>query len=440
MGLFSWLFPSPEDRIAKAGRLLAQGRPDEARLEVMDLDHPGATAILAEAENALAVKNLEAALQAARVGDDQRAAEHLELATAFHKGGHEAAFQETRRELREIRSGREDAEARAKAEQNARLLQVDPLGVAGGSFADGAPADPGVFEPDEEEVAQRLALIVESYPEALRERVSHLGAEFARAVLDLEEGRPESALPALVALPDSEPLVLWERARVAHALGDPASAAKAVRGFAQHAGGHQRVGTVHSGEYLAVLLAESGDLPAALRTLREVRSREPKVGGFLFAQLLFATRALPEAEQVLTQLVRENPKQPALYTMLARVRIAGDHRMQAMRALEACLETACCTPGKCGSQPPDLEVHRLLATLYLEDGIEKDRALELAEIAASLVERPVWDDAYLQAMVARSRGLPEATRIADHLRRITPSDHPAAERLARFLPAPGLAG
>lgn len=425
MGWLSWLFPSPEDRIAKARKLLAQDRPDEARLELLDLAHADAAPLLAEAENALALKNLEAALQAARMGDDARAAEHLELATGFHKGGHEAAFQDTRRELREIRSGREDAAARAQAEQDARLLQ----GVGSG------PVDPTPFDPDEEELAQRLALIVESYPASLRDRVPALGPTFARAVLDLQEGRPEEALPALVALPDDEPLVHWERARVAHALGDPASAAGAVRAFAQRAGGHRAMGNLHSGEYLSMLLAETGDLPGALRVLRDVRAAEPKVGGFLFAQLLFATRELAEAERVLTGLVRENPKQPAFYTLLARVRVAGDHRVEAMRALEACLETTCCTPGKCGSQPPDLEVHRLLATLYLEDGVEPQRALELADVAASLVERPVWDDAYLRVMVARARGLPEATELADHLRRVTPPEHPAARKLERLLPA-----
>ena len=106
-----------------------------------------------------------------------------------------------------------------------------------------------------------------------------------------------------------------------------------------------------------------------------------------------------------------------------------------MRALEAGLEV-CCAKGKCGPKGPDLDLHRTLATLYLEDGVDRERGLELAGTAASLVQQPTWDDAYLTALVARTRNEPEAPALADRLRKLTPAEHPGAPRVAKFLVAP----
>jgi hypothetical protein len=106
-----------------------------------------------------------------------------------------------------------------------------------------------------------------------------------------------------------------------------------------------------------------------------------------------------------------------------------------MRALEASLEAVCCTPGKCGSQEPDLDTHRLLATLYLEDGLERERALDLARTAAGLVRQPTWDDAYLQALVAKVTGHPQAESLARRLVDRTPQGTSLVERARRLLPA-----
>ena len=92
--------------------------------------------------------------------------------------------------------------------------------------------------------------------------------------------------------------------------------------------------------------------------------------------------------------------------------------MEAMRALEASLEAICCAPGKCGTQKPDLDTHRLLATLYLEDGVEVARGIELANTAAGILSQPQamsWDDAYLMALAAKARGAPEAGEMARRL-------------------------
>lgn len=431
MGLLSWLFPSIDDRVTGARARIAKGDFAEARLDLLEIDRDDARALLAEAEQGLALKNLDAALSWALAGDDRKVEQHLSMAESFHRGGLEERFREVRREMRQLRAERDAAEERAKQEREIRQMKADPLGLTGGASWLQRPVDEGLYDPEREEVEARLALIVEGYPEALRGAVHKLGADFAKAVLDLEDGRADRALPALLALPDDEPLVRWERARCCHALGDPGSAARELRAFAERAGGHHDMGRAHSAELLGRTLVESGDLKGALVMLRSARQAAPNVGGPLYAQLLLAAGELPEAEHVLVDLIRKHPKTQPLYGLLARVRLAGNHRLEAMRALEASQEAVCCTPGKCGSQPPDLDVVRLLATLYLEDGLNQPRALELAETAFALVQKPTWEDVYLKALVARAEAQPELVDLVGRLRAVTPPAHPGHERLAR---------
>lgn len=433
MGWFSFLSPSPEKRVERAKKMLVDGRAEFARMEVLGVDHPGAREILVAAETELARRNLEAAVRYGSQRDDQRAAECLDLAEQFHHGGLEAEFQAARRELREMRAARDEAEERRLAEKNARLMGADPLGWSGGPTLLDPVLDDAVFGEDREELEARLALIVENYPEELRGSVSALGVPFAQAVLALDEGRVAEAMTALAALADDAPLVWWERARAAHALGDPVGTAKAVRQFASLVGRHLPIGATHSAAFLAQALAEAGDVPGALRVLRDARAAEPGVGSFLYAQLLGATGAAAEAERVLLDLIRDHRTESRLYTELARVRLGADQRGSALRALEASLEACCSTPGKCGNKPPDLETHRLLATLYLEEGSDVTRGLDLADTAASLISQPTLDDVYLQALVARHRADPRASEIAGRLRALTPADHPLTARLDRYL-------
>jgi tetratricopeptide (TPR) repeat protein len=433
MGLLSWFFPSAEDRVARARAQLAKGRPDEARLELLDLDHPDAKVVLAEAENALALRNLAEAVNAVRSHDDVRAADILELAERFHHGGHEAAFQEARKEMRDLRADRGRAAERAQEEAQRRLLAADPLGVSGGPSWLDRTADASAFGPEREELEARLALAVENYPESLKPSVAELGASFGQAVLDLEDGRPDLAIQALVALPDDQPLVQWERARAAYVVGDPAAAAKALRRFVADAG-HHAIGQRHSATFLAQCLAESGDLPQALKVLRSARTDNPKLGGLLYANLLEASGELENAETVLKRVIQEAPRVNAAYVALARVRVRGDHRPQAIQA------NGSCKSGQCGYQPPDLEVHRMLATLYLEDGVERDRALELAGIAQGLIQKPTWPDLYLAALTAHAQGSPETRELVDRLIEVTPPGTAAAAQVAKLTNVAQLTG
>ena len=422
--LLAWLSPSPEQRVARARRYLEQGYPDEARLELLEVDHPDAGSVLATAEMQLCERNLKAALEYGQAGDDDRVRVHLELAERFHHGGLEEAFKDTRRELREIRAARAVDQEREKEKAQAKLLSAE----GGPDWLDGNPDN--VFEDaDREEAEQRVALLVENYPEGLRKGIRELGGGFVAAVLALEDGRVEEALQGLMALPDDAPLVLWERARAAHALGDPAAAARAVRSFATHAPGHHRMGRMHSGTYLAQLLAESGEPKAGLTVLREVRRSAPDEGGFLFAQLLMVEGELEQAEKITRELIRKSPKAMPFYGLLARVRLRGGHRPEAMRALEAGFEATHCKPGSCGHQAPDLDAHRLLATLYLEDGVEVERGLELADAAAALVRQPTVEDVYLRTLVAKSRGEPGMSNMAQQLAGQLSDSDPRRERL-----------
>ena len=366
--------------------------------------------MLAEAERQLAILNLEEAVVRCRSGDDVGVQTALDTANNFRREGMEAVFQEARRNLRIIRKERREAEARAKEEREAKAMQADPLGLTGGpSWLDDV-ARPDLYDPERAEIEARLALIVENYPEAIRKTVESLDPSFGAAVLDLEEGRPDRALTALLALPDEAPLVRWERARAAHALGDPAAAASEVRAFVSLTQAHMPFGRTHSGVYLPQLLAESGDIAQALRVLRSVREDHPGLGAPLFAQLLEATNALEEAESVAMALCKEHPRHPPFYLQLARIRIKAGHREAAAAALEASLSNTCCTPGQCGYQPPNLQVIRTLAILYFEDKRELRRAGELAQQASELVRSPTWEDHYLSALAARADLRPEADR------------------------------
>ncbi|TNE91052.1 MAG: tetratricopeptide repeat protein [Deltaproteobacteria bacterium] len=431
MGLLSWLFPSDEDRVKRAQALVDKGRFADARLEVMDIELPEAVAIVDACERELAELNLKEAISWGQANDERRVDMHMELATNFQKPGMEERFREVRRILREQRQARREADRRAREEKEARMLSVDPFGMSGGgSLLEPVPGF-GNLEEDAEERAQRLALIIENYPAELRNSVEGLGSEFSQALLDLEDGRPDLALPTLLGMPDDRSLVRWERARAAYALGDAKAAAREVRAFSEQAGGHFAMGRMHSGVFLAQLTAEAGDLPAAIRILRTLRAQDPKVGGVLLAQLLEATGELAEADALLREQIKAFPKAMQLYQLLARVRVRGGDRRAAIQALEAS-QVHQCSSGRCGTVPVQPEMLRDLAILYFEEGIEAQRALQLVREAEQMGLQPSWETAYLVALAAKSEGHPQAFELAQSLREQTP-EGPLRDKLDEHL-------
>lgn len=423
MGLLSWLFPSDEDKIAKAKRWMDGGEWADARLLLMGIEHPEAKTLLQDCEVQLCQLNLDAAVSWAEADDPDRVQHHFEVAENFSSSATGEAFRAARRQVREIRTAREE-EKKREAEALARqAVANEPV------YMDGMP------ETADEEAAARIALIVESYDPALKETVGPLGSTFAQALLDLEDGRADLAIRGLVELPDDVAVVRYERARAAYAMGDPAATAKELVAFAELHGQHAGMGRHHSAIFLATVLTESGQVDEALALLRKERKNDPELGAGLYAQLLELTGELEQAERVLMKLIRTYSKDTGLYALLGRVRAKAGNRMGAMTTMEAGLEASKCKPGTCGFRPPDIRLVRGLATLYLEDGLETARALELAEQAVGLVQQPTWEDAYLQALAARASGVVDSDRMIAALWEHTPDDE-RREKLTKFLPPP----
>ena len=430
MGILSWFFPSEADRIAKARRLMSSKRWAEARMEILDIESTEAQELITTTELALAEINISQAVALTRQGDDDRADHHISLAKEFGRGRFDEEISAARKEMREIRQSEKEAAEKAAAAHDAKLFEIHP------DFASAEPQIPlpdGVSDAAADEMRARVSLVYDNYPESLRESMVGLGPQFVRAVLDLDEGKPESAVQVLMGLPDDSALVNYERARAAHVLGDPKAAARAVVAFAELAKGHHSIGRTHTGVWLAQLHAETGDVDSALAVLRQVRKKDKDAGGFLFAQLLEATGDLKSAEKVIAGLIRNHPGEMPLYTMLARVRSEGGLRVQAMQVLEQGLRANPCTPGKCGNKQPDLGAHRMLAILYLEDGIETDRAIQLADTARGLIQKPGWDDLYMEALRAKAEQEMDAPELVKALLGATPEGDPRRPRLERYL-------
>ncbi|MGC6513127.1 MAG: tetratricopeptide repeat protein [Myxococcota bacterium] len=434
MGFLSWLFPSPADRLKTAQALLAKGRFADALAEAESLELPDAAEVVQRAKHALCLANLDEAISWAHAGDLERVDLHFEVAASF--GGPELG-EATRRAREQVAAifGEKQAHAAAAAEIDKRaLMDIDDRFLD--AHADKAPDLPEGTSPEEaDELQMRLALWMEAYPEALQRSMLELGPDFASAKILLEDGKFEEALSELIALPDDEPLVLHERARAALALGDPGAAARAWRGFARAAGGHLPMGGSHTAIMLADALARSGQVDEALTTLKAEREQGMTEGDGLYAMLLEATGDLEGAEALLRGLIKKHPKQQDFYVALARIRSKGGFRMEAMQALERSLTVTECTPGRCGYQPPHLGTHRMLATLYLEDGVESDRGLELADVAKDLVRQPVWEDLYLAALAAHRRTASDASALLERLVTVTPDGDPRHDRIRRYMAA-----
>lgn len=435
MGLWDLLFGgrTPEARLERARALYGRGKIAEARLDALELlDTPGAAELVAAAESSLALANLETAVSWAEAGDAERVGHHMEVAQSFRQPGQEEAFASARERIDGHARKRDTAAAARARQEAARLSEVhDGFREATGTLGIDLPE--GASEEEAEALEARLTMLHDAYPEALRDQMIELGSPFAQAVLDLEDGLVEQGLQALLALPDDSALVQHERARAARRLGDPAAAARAWQRFAELSGGHTTVGGGHTAVMLAEAQAAAGDPETGLKTLAVLRRTEPDVAAPLHAALLEATGRLPEAESAYRALLSRHGPQPSIYLGIARVRLAGGHRDQAMAALETCMSQNPCDTGRCGSRPPDLATHRLLATLYLEDGKDLDRGLELADIAVGLVDRPTWEDAYLVALVGRARADGDWPERASHLGEVLPADDPRQARVAALL-------
>lgn len=434
MGLFSFLRASPEAQIEKANKLIANGEFARARNLVDGLDGDAAASTLKAALSGLRTINLQEAVALANAGEFERAEEHLTLAEEF--GGEvDDALRDARRAVRD---------KRASAPQKARKAPSgggDMFGLGGGampappaggddgefyeesgSAKDNAPESIWTLPPDDPRLA--VAMAMESYPEEMRERLLDLGAPFITAVSLIDSGDPKAAIAALSEWIEKEPAVRHERARAALNDGNLALAASDLASFGVEVG-HQQVGQQHTAALLAQLLTQQGRLPEGIKILQRALKKEPKhvqLRGTL-AHLLELSGQIEKADEIARSLVRDHPKDMGLYKLMARCRIRGGKRIEAMQVLESGLKSNC-TTGTCGAQPFDVEAGRMLAQLYLEDGIDIKRAEGLIRQVKGGRDSVTWLDEYLDVLLLKNHGETQLTAQVEALLEGVPEGDP----------------
>lgn len=416
MGLFSWLFPSEQDHLARARRFLEKGDFNNARLEVAGIETEEARRIVQEAEGRLVRLNLERAQLDINAGSLDEAQARIEVATEFARGLFVEELKDARRTLREARTA-------ARTRSRGPAISADPFGQREmGLVVEGAPVpmeapSPGfkgdpIFSLPPDDPRVRYALLMESYPEAIRSRSMALGAPYAEVVLALDEGDAAGAVARLGPFVERDVVARYERARAHMELGRAAAVVEDLEAFVKEFS-HQRMGQLHTAILLARALVATGRAEDALSQVRQARAQEPKALDLMGMEvsLLEEMGRLPEAESLARSLLIRAPKDMGVIKMMARIRLKAGKRMEAMQVLESGLSATTCAPGKCGHQPPDVDALRMLARLYLEDRLDPPRADELLDLIASSAPQPDWMDGYLVALRARNRNEPDLERM-----------------------------
>jgi len=440
MGLISWLFPSEEDKYNKAIGLLESEQFADAlslfdRLDRDDLDAPKS-----QARQGLKKRNIEVAVGCANAGEFDAANEHLDLAIRFSS----AKDPDVRSAQKEI--ARLETKAPAPKAPTGGGMGSGPLGMGGGGTpmpVAGGPAGPVEAQGDDDlwslppdDPRVRFALLLESYPEALRERLAGLGARFAEAVISIDEGNPQAALKKLGSFVGSEPAARFERARAAQATGNLPLAGSDLAIFGEEVG-HVVVGGMHTGAMLGRILAEQGRLDEALTAINKALEQDAK--NFQLrgtkASLLEGLGKFAQADELARKLVRDVPSDMGLYKLMARCRVQSDKRIEAMQVLESGLKSNC-TTGNCGSQPFDVDAGRLLARLYLEERLDPKRARELVSQVKAGIEKPTWFEDYLDALTARNQNDEDALSLARDLLppANTPDEDPRKNMVMKAFP------
>ncbi len=340
MGLFDWLKPSAEKKVAKARKLLDDRHFAEARLLLLDVDDDAARAALVEARQGLVRLNLDGARQFCRAGEEAQVEAYLERAHKFDPGGMEALFAEARTDLDAIRRRRDHGklwgELEGAAERRARLGNdpSDPAWVAKNTGSiqlanadkdtNGLPRlmfypEAAIYEPagikapqgrpTAAEIDAAITTLRGMYPNELANRVAEAHGE---AVLHTVGGHPERAVARLMPLRDGDPVACFELGRAACALGSYEAADLAFGLFAELAGGHRLVGNVHSAEVQAQVAAHVGERDRALAILEEQRKKVPHQAPFWFAALAIDAGRLGEAAVVVASLKRSAAKDKRL--------------------------------------------------------------------------------------------------------------------------------
>lgn len=421
MGFFGRLFGTdPDSKIEKAKQMIALSEFHEARWLLEDLEHPETQDLMARTMNGLIEANLEEGRARYSAGDKVGAEEHLALAREFG-----ATHDQLRGSRREGRASM-PAPKPAPPKEEATPAGDDPIWSL-------PPEDPRL----------RYALMIEAYPEALRERLIALGLGFAEAALLTENGKPEEAFKALQAYTAQDDVARYERARAAIAADILPAAASDLMEFGDSVG-HQAIGTNHTAVMMCQTLVRLDRPEEAVDRLQPLieNSNNPSEQTMLSgaeAQILFLLGRDEEADVKTAKLLRESSRDMNLVKLLSRIRNRRGQRLNAIQILEDGLNRCCSAPGKCGSQALDLEAVRMLTVMYLEDRIEPKRTDELRKDLETHRKRPVWDDAYINALVARNAMDPGLERqvglLAKGLKPTDPRMAVLANAFPQMLPA-----
>jgi hypothetical protein len=213
MGLLSWLFPSPADRVERARRLLDEGQPARARDEVEGVEGAEADAVRADARRGLMRLNLTLARQYAEGGG-----------FAPGRGAPQPSPKST--PSRAIwSSARAAGWCVRPARRAANAPRPAPVRHKEG--------DDPIFSLPPDDPRLRYALMLEGWPDALRLKVAELGPEFAQAAMLTDDGDPVQAVQRLSPFTEREPAALFERAKALRALNHHSLAAQDLTEFAR---------------------------------------------------------------------------------------------------------------------------------------------------------------------------------------------------------------
>ena len=405
MGFFGRLFGIDADsKVEKAKKMISLSEFHEARWILEDLAHPETPELMARTMKGLLEANLEEGRARYSAGDKVGAEEHLALAREF--GATHDQLRQARRE------GRASMPAPNPVEPK---VETAPAG------------DAPIWSMPPEDPRLRYALMMESYPEGLRERLLALGVGFAEAALLTENGKPEEAFQALQPYAAKDDVARYERARAAIAADILPAAASELLAFGDSVG-HQAIGTNHTAVMMCQTLVRLGRAEEAVDRLQPLidDSNNPSEQTMLAgaeAQILFLLGRDEEADVKTAKLLRDSSRDMNLVKLLSRIRSRRGQRLNAMQILEDGLNRCCSAPGKCGSQALDLEAVRMLAVMYLEDRIEPKRTDELRKDIEKHRKKPVWDDAYIDALVARNTQEPGIDqRVGNLAKGLKPTD------------------
>lgn len=258
--------------------LLAEGRFEEVLAVLAESDAREET--LHEVRRQAAHHWLAEADRACREGDRDRMNNAMARAARYRHPEFGPAFRETRRRIKDhtltvtLAPHWVELVAAARYERN-RLHEADAEPLPGfatfanpGLAAGLTPASIDQLTLDElEQLRPRLR---DAYPPSLRPAVDEAGPELLRAALFVAAGRPDLAVPLLMELPDSSPLVCLERARTAYALGRLATSMLALGDFAMHHGSHETIRRLNTGVFMAQMAEMLGDPARAVEILERV--------------------------------------------------------------------------------------------------------------------------------------------------------------------------